>query len=176
MLSGIYRPINRWVTSWVNNRIPPQKEKTLSHKEIFVLPTRWGILFSAMIVITLLTGINYQNSMIMAVALFLLAVIILNIVLTYRNLSGLEIAFRRAEPCFAGEIATFEFVLSGRLQANRTARHMGIELGWDSEQYTFLNIVEPNNVSAFVPYKTSKRGLVFTRQNVADHDLPFWFD
>jgi len=49
---------------WVNRRIPRADEYRLGRRNIFVLPTREGLMFAGLLILCLLTGINYQNSLI----------------------------------------------------------------------------------------------------------------
>lgn len=141
------------IMRWVVRRIPPSAAKTLSHREIFVLPTRWGCLFALMIILILVTGINYQNSMILAVGLFLVSVVVLSIVSTYRNLAGLSVAFHRGQPCFAGELAGFEFIVSsGKLQ------YTAVEIGWVPDQFTIVDVPAKERSDVFIECKAPQRG------------------
>ncbi len=156
MFAQLTESINQRISSWVSRRIPPSKEKVLSHKEIFVLPTRWGLLFGAMVVLIIVTGINYQNSMILAMGMFLIAVMILSIVFTYKNLSGLELSYRQSQACFAGENASFEFVLTGKNRSN----HIGIELGWVPDKFSIVDVLDGKAVNCQIDYQTKARGLL----------------
>ena len=47
---------------WLARRIPAGKEVTLDQRRIFIFPTRAGVLYVLLVVLLLLTAINYQNN------------------------------------------------------------------------------------------------------------------
>lgn len=78
-----------WVRRWIHQRIPLRDEVTLDRRNIFVLPTQEGLMFAALLVICLLTGINYQNSLIYLFTFIMGTVFFGTILQTFQNLSGL---------------------------------------------------------------------------------------
>lgn len=87
---------------WVNRRIPRADECRPGRRSIFVFPTREGLMFTGVLVISLLTGINYQNSLIYLFTFILGAVFYGTIFQTYRNLEGLHLSLARAGECAVG--------------------------------------------------------------------------
>ena len=146
--------VNQRVSSWIHRRIPPCSYKTLSHREIFVLPTRWGVLFSAMILVTLITGINFQNSMVLAVGLFLVSVAIISIISTYRNLAGLSLSFHQSQPCFRGEKAGLEFSVSADASA-----FYAVEIGWPPDQVGIVDLSAHQQIKVLIECQTTHRGV-----------------
>ena len=55
------------------------------------------------VVLTLVAAINFQNSLIYMVCFWLGSLLVINILYTFRNLSGLELELMGADPCFAGQ-------------------------------------------------------------------------
>lgn len=88
---------------WLNRRIPPVAKLALNHKNIFILPSRTGWGFGALLIAMLLTAINYQNSLVYALTFWLVSIGHGTIWLTFRNLSGLHIAAGQAQACYLGE-------------------------------------------------------------------------
>ena len=93
----------RLFQSWLNRRIPPVSRLALSHKNVFILPSRTGWAFAGLLLAMLLTAINYQNSLIYGLTFWLVSLGHGTIWLTFRNLSGLEMSAGKVEPCYAGE-------------------------------------------------------------------------
>ena len=122
--------------------MPPSSAITLDQKKIFILPTREGIFFSLLIVFMVLAGINYQNSLIFALAFLLASLLMVSILHTYRNLSGLTILAGGTLPAFAGEDAEFTVVLS-RFGA-RT--YEALLLGWNRELLQGADLLEDERV------------------------------
>ena len=92
MFRDAYR--QRW-RHWLNRRIPPARAVQLNQRRIFILPTPRGLAFSVVLLLMLLAGINYQNSLAYGLTFLLLSVFHTAMLHTYRNLSGLMIKGRR---------------------------------------------------------------------------------
>lgn len=93
--------------SWVNRRIPRSDTQALTQKNLFILPTAAGVVFGLLLLIMLLTGINYQNSLIYLITFMLGAVFVGAMYQTHRNLSGLELTLVQAGEGFAGDDIPF---------------------------------------------------------------------
>ena len=93
--------------SWINRRIPRSDVQVLTQRNLFILPTAAGVMFGLLLLIMLLTGINYQNSLIYLVTFLLGAVFVGAMHQTHRNLSGLELTLVQAAEGFAGDDVIF---------------------------------------------------------------------
>ena len=167
-INQLTHSLSQRFSSWLDRRLPASAQKTLSHRDIFVLPTRWGLLYALMVVLILLTGINFQNSMVLAVGMFLIAVIILSIIFTYRSLAGLSVIFHGSQPCFASQSAAFEFILD----AQESSRY-AIEIGWLPDQFVKVDISaqQPNRVS--IDCIGRRRGLFYPGRRLLTTTYPF---
>lgn len=97
---------NRW-QRWVNQRIPRSDQRAFGQRNIFILPTGAGVVFAALLLIMLITGINYQNSLIYLLTFLLGAVSVAAMHQTHRNLSGLELTLVQAGDGFVGDLIPF---------------------------------------------------------------------
>ncbi|AHI27790.1 DUF58 domain-containing protein [Marinobacter similis] len=98
----------RW-QRWVNRKLPRSDVQTFSQKNIFILPTGAGVVFGILLLIMLITGINYQNSLIYLVTFLLGAVFVGAMHQTHRNLSGLQLALVQPGEGVAGDEVPFRF-------------------------------------------------------------------
>lgn len=89
----------------------PLETVLLERRSLFVLPTREGFYYGAMLAVMLLAGINYANNLAYGLAFLLAAVGIVGVLHTHRNLSGLRLVAGPAPPVFAGQNAVFTIVL-----------------------------------------------------------------
>lgn len=110
---------------WLVRRLPPAPRVELTQRRIFILPNQAGLSFAVVLVVILLAAINYQNSPVYGLCFLLLALGLVGIVHTYRNLRGLLLSAGAAPAVFVGEQA--RFVL--RLESVGRA-HQAIALGW----------------------------------------------
>lgn len=84
---------------------------TLNRRNIYVLPTRYGLLFVTVLAAMLLGALNYNNNLGFLLTFLLGGMAFVSILYTVRNLSGLTVGSVRSRPVFAGETASFKFVL-----------------------------------------------------------------
>lgn len=98
----------RW-QRWVDRRIPRSDAQRLGQRNIFILPTGAGLVFGVLLLIMLITGINYQNSLIYLLTFLLGTVFVAAMHQTHRNLSGLQITLVQPGEGFAGDDIPFRF-------------------------------------------------------------------
>ncbi len=139
---------------WLNKRMPPSNAVTLNQKTIFILPTREGFLFSLLIVFMVLAGVNYQNSLIFGMAFLLASLLMVSILHTYRNLSGLTILAGSAQCAFAGEDAEFTVILNR--SGERT--YEALSLGWNLQLLRGADLLEGQEVQVKLFVETKIRG------------------
>jgi uncharacterized protein (DUF58 family) len=144
--------IPRW-NRWLSKRIPPASSVLLNQKRIFILPSGTGAAFALALILMLLAGINYQNSLAYSLTFLLSSLFIVAILHTYRNLAGLTVQACGASPVFVGEHGCF------RLQLLSSGRaHQAIALGWQADDMQVLD-VPANGLSACeISLVTTQRG------------------
>jgi len=140
---------------WLDERFPEAKQLTLGLKRIFVIPTMTSMALLGSLGILLLMAINFQNSLIYALTFWLLALIVISIFFTYRNLSELTIRAIQANSCFAGEKAVFELELSCPEGQKKSA----ISVGWKFQDFTTVDLLDNHSVSLKLSHDTQKRGV-----------------
>ncbi|KTT66858.1 hypothetical protein NS383_04455 [Pseudomonas oryzihabitans] len=143
----------RYRDGWLARRIPPANRITLDQRRIFILPTRQGAAFAVALLLMLLAGINYQNSLAYGLTFLLFSLALVAMLHTYRNLAGLQLAGGAASPVFAGEAAGFRL----RLESDRRA-HQAIALGWPGEPLIQSDVPAGESVALQVFHPAPKRG------------------
>jgi uncharacterized protein (DUF58 family) len=86
-------------------------EVVLGRRQLFMLPTRFGLLFAALLVVQLLAAINYANGLAYALTFLLGSLAVVSMLYTHRNLFQLRLSAGACAPVFAGETATFRIHL-----------------------------------------------------------------
>ena len=92
----------------------PSDSIQLNRRRIYILPTRFGFMFTILLLIMLLGSINYNNSMAFILTFLLSSLFFITMLHTYRNLAGLKISATRPEPVYAGETALFPIIINNR--------------------------------------------------------------
>lgn len=105
---------------------------TLSQRNIFIFPSSTGFAFGGLLMLLVLAAINYQASLVYAVAFLLGSVFLVTILYTFRNLSGLRLEFAGGRPGFVGEDIEFAVRVvrpTGRGRSSGRARE-GIQISF----------------------------------------------
>jgi len=139
---------------WMEKRFPESRQITLDLKRIFVFPTITSAALLLAIILLFLMGVNFQNTLIYALSFWLLALIVISIFMTYRNLSGLTVRTVQSSPCFAGEKAVFELEVSCPEDQKKSA----IYLGWKDQDVATVNLQDHHNVHIKLSHSTTRRG------------------
>jgi len=100
-------------------------EVVLGQRRVFILPTRAGMGFAALLMLLFIGSINYNLSMGYVLTFVLAGCALIAMHLTFRNLAYLHLAPGRANPVHAGEEAQFELHLSNRRRYSRYAVWLG---------------------------------------------------
>ena len=139
---------------WIARRSPPAQRVTLTQKRIFILPSKVGLAYLLTLLVMMLAAINFQNNLTFALTFFLFSVMIVCILHTYSNLSGLTIELARAHPTFVGEQAEIDLQLSG----GDKQHYRTIRLGFPGAVDATVSVApgERTAVKLFVP--ATRRG------------------
>lgn len=139
---------------WLDRRLPYTSEIQLNQKRIFIFPNKVGWLFITMLILLFVTGINYQNNLILTVGFLLVSVFITSIVSTYQNLSALIIKAVAADPVFAGETVNLPIKLEN---PNKQAK-IGLMLGFKEHQALIEQVSKSEQVK--IRYSNTSRGIL----------------
>ena len=127
----------------------------LRSRHVYILPTGRGWLFAVLLVALLFAGINYGNNLIFALTFVLAGIGHAALLLTWRNLAGLELATRPAEPVFAGATAHFPALL----KAGRTPRD-AIRLSFPAQAAVTADLDGTRSTRIDVPFHAARRGVL----------------
>lgn len=138
----------------VKQRLPRARNTTLDQSKIFIVPSKTALALLTMIIVLFLLGINFQNSLVYAICFWLLAMLVVNVLHTWKNLSGLSITAIHVQPCFAGEKAVLELELACAPKQQKFA----LELAWPNEDYTQVNLISTQTTRVKLSHSTQQRG------------------
>ena len=93
----------------------------LHRRNVYILPTRHGLMFAVLLLLMLIGAINYNNSLAYLMTFLLASLGIVAILHTYRNLLRLSLTSGHIEPRFAGETLTIPVRIDNRQDPVRLA-------------------------------------------------------
>jgi uncharacterized protein (DUF58 family) len=155
---GIERLLGKWTPEGLLRfaRGGAGQAATLGQRQVYILPTRYGLLFAGMLLAMLIGSLNYGSNLGFLYT-FLLAGIGLSTMLeTWRNLLGLQVHGGRAEPVFAGQEAWFSIELGNPRRSQRP----GIELGRRNQTPEFTDLPPLGRAQVRLRVPTERRGVV----------------
>jgi uncharacterized protein (DUF58 family) len=120
MQLGVGRSFERWAAGWARRRQGADAHAiSLKRRRIYILPTRFGVVFSAMVFAMLLGSLNYGASLGFTLTFMLTGLALVVMHHCHNNLLGTTIKFLGAAPVFAGERAEFKIAVSNDAAAAR---------------------------------------------------------
>ena len=126
----------------------------LGRRQLFMLPTRFGLLFALLLAVQLLTAINYGNGLAYALTFLLGSLAVVSMLYTHRNLFRLRLAAGICAPVFAGEAAVFRIHLMNDSDTPR----FGVAVLHDKKEIASVDIPAHDSADVEIPVVTVKRG------------------
>ena len=139
---------------WLNKRMPPANSVTLNQRKIFIVPTREGFAFMLLVCAMILAGVNYQNSLVFALAFLLASLFMVTMFHTYRNLSGLVLQGGGGKATFAGDSAEFTLVLKRQGERMYEALHVG----WNKHDLCQVDLISHEETRPKCYVRAPRRG------------------
>jgi uncharacterized protein (DUF58 family) len=127
---------------WADRRHVPGMSTELGQRNIYILPTRSGLLYAGLLLALLVGAINYQLNLGYLLTFMLAGVGVMSMHLTHRNLRHLRLALQPIEPAHAEGVASLKLVLSVE-QAERYAIALWCE--GDDQKHASLVDVQPQS-------------------------------
>lgn len=124
LMQSIYQSVR--VQRWLRRRLPSLPQVILNQKRIFIFLSAEGALYSVLLFIVFIAGVNYANNLVLGFCFFLGSVLVVTIHHTYAHLSGLQLEMVDALDSAAGSSAQY------RIKIAPTGRrpHRQIRIEW----------------------------------------------
>lgn len=161
------------VRRWWHDRLPRTDTWALGQGNIYILPTKAGLVFAGTLVLMLLASINYQLNLGYALTFLLAGAGLVSMHITHGTLRGLTLHLRPPPTGFAGDAALLEIVLTNP----GGARH-GVALHFDDRHthghaFAWTDVPAQGQASVRVSLVPAHRGLHGVPTLVAETAFPF---
>lgn len=142
------------IQDWVDSRRPGASVHRLNRHSLYIFPSRAGLAFLLLDCALWLTGTNYENNLVLALAFMLIALFVVTILHTFANLSGLTVQLLGASPAISGELSEI------RLRVSRPGKRPrdNLQLRWSGSEPVLLDLVEASEATASLYVPTRGRG------------------
>lgn len=161
------------IHDWWLARLPRSDSWTLAQGNIYILPTKAGLVFAGTLVLMLLASINYQLNLGYALTFMLAGAGLVSMHLTHATLRGLTLHLRPTPAVFAGDAARLEVVFT-----NPGAERHGVALHFDDRaahgsSFAWTDVPAQGQAVARVAMVPASRGLHPVPTLVAETQFPF---
>jgi len=147
---------NRFFDWLFQPRAPERGVVVLAQRRVYILPTRQGLVFGAVLVVMLTGSINYALGLGFVLTFLLGSLAVNAMVHTWRNLVNLRVTGGRAHPVFAGELAQFTVHLENTGNTDRYA----IGVARDRKDADFADVPARSATPARVGVPATRRGVL----------------
>ena len=168
-LAAPYRALRPQIDRWVF-RLRGAEAGTivLVQRRIFILPSRYGMIYIAALFLMLTGAVNYSLSLGFVLTFLLAALGVNSILHTFRNLAHLRIAPGKAPPVFAGDHARFMLAFNNVGALDRFS--IGITPSGGATVYT--DVPARQSVSVGVAIPAPNRGILMPDRLTIDTLYP----
>lgn len=147
------------VSAWWHARHPRTDTQRLTHRNIYILPTKAGLLFVITMLTLLVASINYQLNLGYALTFLLSGSALVSMHLTHNTLHGLTLYLRPVAPTFAHQPAQLDVALQGPTDSRRDRFGIGLRLaGAPIDSITWLNVNAGSRTTAQLSFVPKTRG------------------
>lgn len=160
VLGGRVDAVRRRMYGWWTARLPKQDALTLTQRNIYIVPTRAGLMFAATLVVLLVASINYQLNLGYVLTFLLAGSGAVSMHLTHNTLRGLHLHLRPPAPGFAGTPTALEVVLTAPPQGRARTRHgigVRVDLG-PGDAWSWVDVPAGGQTTARVSFIAGRRG------------------
>lgn len=129
-LQPLARALSARLAAWMSRRqgldtLPV----TLERRRLYILPTRGGLAFGALVFVMLLAGLNYSNSVALFLTFLLAAFALVVMQQCHRNLLGVRVLAAGAPAVFAARAGALQVTLGDGTAAPRFALEAALDAG-----------------------------------------------
>jgi uncharacterized protein (DUF58 family) len=132
-----------------------QREIVLVRRHIYMLPTRFGVLFGVMLLLMLTGSVNYALGLGYVLTFLLAALAVSTILHTFRNIAGLRVTALRTTPVFAGDVAHFQLCIDNAATADRCS----LALVRGKRELAVIDLPGESSIVTTAPIATVRRGV-----------------
>jgi uncharacterized protein (DUF58 family) len=106
--------LHKYFNAWLTRRIPQASRQQINHRNIFIIPTRFGAGLLMFMLLLFLLGTNYQNNVIILISYLLVSFFIVVLHHSFFNLSGLKFQAKNSLQGFVDSTLYFPLVITSK--------------------------------------------------------------
>jgi uncharacterized protein (DUF58 family) len=153
----MYFALKNQLYNWLFQlRGPESGVIVLVQRRVFILPTRQGLVYGAVLLLMLAGSINYNLSLGFVLTFLLGALGVNAMIYTFRNVANLRVSGGRSRPVYAGDTAHFTVNLENSGDSDRYS----IGLTRSGKEAEFVDVPPRGTAAVTVGVPAPRRGLL----------------
>ncbi len=150
------RHVRARLVRWWQERLPFTDTLLLTQRNVYILPTRAGLLLGVTLMVLLVASINYQLNLGYLLTFLLTGSTLIGMHVCHGNLRGLTLNLIAPSAIYTGDTATFGV----GLQNTRKRPRFGLGLALlGSAQWAWTDVAGESNAVVHLAYRPDHRGL-----------------
>ncbi len=142
--------------SWLEARLPLADTVTLNQRNVYILPTRAGLMLAVTLLVLLVASINYQLNLGYLLTFLLAGASLVAMHVAHGTLRGITMNIVASHAIYTGDKAVFGI----NIQNQRKQARYGIALAvQSSEQWVWTDVAGQSSASVQLAFTPVRRGL-----------------
>lgn len=149
--------IKKRLEQWLSKRVPSNATHSLSNRNIFIMPTKFGFAYLVFIIVIFLLGTNYQNNTILLLSYLLASLFITVMMHSFYNFSQLTFSSAAQQQCFAKQQMSYPIHITA------SKKHFDVNIHFvaknDALSKVRIEQCESGESQVSIAYLANKRGV-----------------
>jgi len=162
VLAALFNPIalvRRRFRAWWQTRLPLSDTLTLTQRNVYILPTRPGLMLAATLLVLLVASINFQLNLGYLLTFLLAGSALVGMHVCHATLRGLTMTLSPPEPVFAGHNAPLRIVLTNDRKAPRYGIGLAVLDDTHDDRWAWTDVPALGTSVVEVAFQPMRRGL-----------------
>ena len=152
----IFQPMQMFIKKrlelFLAKRIPKSTRQTLSNRNIFIFPSKFGIAFLFFVLLLFVLGTNYQNNIILLLSYLLVSFFITAMLHSFFNFSGVTLEITHAPNGFAKQ------VIEVPVKITSTKNRFDFFFQWPEQNIAQYEEIHQGENLFTIPFSKNSRG------------------
>lgn len=141
---------------WFLERLPRSDSLLLTQRNVYILPTRTGLMLAFTLFVLLIASINYQLSLGYLLTFLLAGCAAASIWVAHSTLRGLRLQLPAPQPLFAGALAMLDVLLINERRAPRLAIALA---PYGTQHWSWADVPAGGRAQVQISFQPTRRGL-----------------
>ena len=145
--------------AWWQARLPLSDTMTLTQRNVYILPTRPGLMLAATLLVLLVGSINYQLNLGYLLTFLLAGCAVVSMHVCHATLRGLTLSLLPPAPQFAGASAPLTVTLGNTRKTVRYGIGLAVLDAAPGDRWSWTDVPAQGSCSVQVAFRPERRGL-----------------